>query len=356
MNSLLEKRHCRRILVGMSGGLDSTYTAWRLKRLGYEVGGAVLRMTDDSETQSAFRAAEQIGVPIYEVDCREAFAQYVEMEFAEAYQNGRTPNPCVTCNRYVKVAALCRFASDNGYDHVATGHYAQIVLDDCTERWFVRKASAIRKDQSYVLWQLTQEQLSMLITPLAYAEKADIRQQMTGLGLEAASAKESQDICFVPNGDYAAYIENRYGRFPKGDFLNTNGLRIGTHNGIIRYTVGQRKGLGISSPEPLYVKSISKASNSVILSSEAELYQDFAEVGRLVYQKLQPQCRGAELSALVKIRYAAPPQEVCVQWVDEENIIVRFSKPARALTPGQSAVFYDSTSGGTDILFGGILA
>lgn len=355
MNSMLEERNCRKILVGMSGGLDSTYTAWRIKQMGFEVAGAVLKMTDGSETAAAFRAAEQIGVPIYEIDCREAFERYVVGQFLNEYQSGRTPNPCVNCNRFVKIDALCRFAEANGYDHVATGHYAHILLDEVSARWFVRRAAESRKDQSYVLWRLTQKQLSMLVTPLASAEKTDVRRQMAEMGVEAAKAKESQDICFIPDGDYAAYIEKRIGDFPKGDFLTPDGVRIGTHKGIIRYTVGQRKGLGISAPEPLYVGSISAENNTVTLTAEAGLYQERAIVRHLVYQKLPPKRSGSELAASLKIRYAAPAQAALVRWTDENEVTVTFSKPVRALTPGQSAVFYECGSGSGDVLFGGVL-
>ena len=355
MNSMFEERSCRKILVGMSGGLDSTYTAWQIKQMGFEVAGAVLKMTDRSETAAAFRAAEQIGVPIYEIDCREAFERHVAGEFLKEYQSGRTPNPCVNCNRFVKIDALCGFAEANGFDHVATGHYAQVQLDEASARWFVRKAAKIRKDQSYVLWRLTQKQLSMLITPLASADKTDIRRQMAEMGVEAAKAKESQDICFIPDGDYAAYIEERIGDFPKGDFLNSDGVRIGTHNGIIRYTVGQRKGLGISAPEPLYVGSISAENNTVTLTAEAGLYRERAIVGHLVYQKLPPQKSGTELAVAVKIRYAAPMQAALVRWTDENEVTVTFAEPVRALTPGQSAVFYECGSGSSDVLFGGVL-
>jgi tRNA-specific 2-thiouridylase len=207
-----------RILLGMSGGVDSTYAATELRRMGYEVEGAFLKMTEDSDVASARRAAEALDVPLTVVDCTERFRDIVIGNFLSEYAAARTPNPCIVCNRFVKIAALCEQAKKMGISKVATGHYADIVINRETGRYAVRKAADPRKDQSYMLWRLTQEQLSMLVLPLNSLLKSEIKAKAKEMALPGADAAESQEICFIPSDDYVSYIEERLGAFPKGDF------------------------------------------------------------------------------------------------------------------------------------------
>lgn len=344
-----------RVLVGLSGGLDSTYTALQYRERGYDVIGAVLRMSAETDIAGAQTAAEQVGIPLAVIDAQDAFERYVMQYFAAAYANGETPNPCVMCNRYVKIALLCEYAEQNGIARVSTGHYAQIVQDADHGRWFVRAAEDRRKDQSYVLWQLTQKQLSMLETPLAAEDKTLIREDAKKRGLSAAGAKESQDICFLPDGNYVPFVEARMGAFPPGDFIDENGQCVGRHAGIIRYTVGQRKGLGIALGHPVFVTKIRASDNTVHLAPAGMEYGGEMQVHRLNFQRLAPEALVPGLRVTVKIRYAAKPAAAVIAAVGEDCVTVRFDSPQRAVTPGQSAVFYDEARS-EDVLFGGLIA
>lgn len=345
----------QRILVGMSGGLDSTYAAYRYRSMGYDVHGAVLRMSDETDIAAAESAAEQVGIPLEVIDASAAFERYVMDYFVSCYASGRTPNPCVACNRHVKVALLCERARALGISRVSTGHYAHIGYDAASGRYYVRAAEDRRKDQSYVLWRLPQQMLSMLELPMASLDKAAVRAHAAALGFSAAEAKESQDICFLPDGDYISFVEQRLGRqFPPGDFVDENGKTVGRHAGIIRYTVGQRKGLGIALGHPVFVTRIDAERNTVHLAPAGQEYGDTVTVDSLNFQKLPTDalCEGMKLR--VKIRYAAPPAEAEVVSADGGRAVVRFSVPQRAVTPGQSAVFYDADRA-EEILFGGMI-
>lgn len=342
-----------RVLVGMSGGLDSTYTAYRYKERGYRVCGAVLRMSAETDIAAAEAAAAQVGIPLEVIDAQNAFDRHVKQYFADAYAAGQTPNPCVECNRYVKIALLCERARALGIPLVSTGHYARIGRDASSGRYYVRAADDRRKDQSYVLWQLTQEMLSMLDFPMAELDKAEVRAHALELGFTAAESKESQDICFLPDGDYVSFVEQRLGKtFPHGDFVDECGRVVGQHAGIIRYTVGQRKGLGIALGHPVFVTAIDAEHNRVHLAPAGQEYAEAVTVTGLCYQKLPPEHLTPRRSVKVKIRYAAPQADAVISEIGDDRIVVRFEKPQRAITPGQSAVFYDP-AGGTDVLFGG---
>ena len=352
---MLREMGCRKLLVGMSGGLDSTYAAYYLKENGFSVEGACLRMTEETDTAEARRAAEQVGISLHILDAREEFSRFVQTPFAESYARGETPNPCVECNRHVKIELLCRFAREHGFDHVSTGHYASVLRDDASGRYFVRRGTDHRKDQSYMLWRLTQEQLSMLVTPLWDMEKADIRAEAARLGFTSANAKESQDICFLPDGDYIPFVESRLGTFPPGDFIDETGRAVGRHAGIIRYTVGQRKGLGIALGHPVFVTRIDPVRNTVHLAPSGMEYADTAAVRDPVFQKLPPETLRAGTRLRVKIRYAAQPAEAEVLTFAGDRLTVRFAEPQRAVTPGQSAVFYGEGKDAEDILLGGTI-
>ena len=328
-----------RILLGMSGGVDSTYAATELRRMGYEVEGAFLKMTEDSDVASARRAAEALDVPLTVVDCTERFRDIVIGNFLSEYAAARTPNPCIVCNRFVKIAALCEQAKKMGISKVATGHYADIVLDRETGRYAVRKAADPRKDQSYMLWRLTQEQLSMLVLPLNSLLKSDIKAKAKEMALPGADAAESQEICFIPSDDYVSYIEERLGAFPKGDFKDDLGKTVGRHEGIIRYTVGQRKGLGIALGRPIFVGGKSVSDNTVTLCSDRELYKrelTATGINLLIDDTLEAPAR---VEAKIRYRHTAAP--ATVRRIGEDRLMLCFDEPQRAIAAGQSLVLYD---------------
>ena len=340
----------KRILLGMSGGIDSTYSATELRRRGYTVEGAFLKMTEDSDVASAVRAAEALGVPLTVVDCTERFRDIVIGNFLSEYAAARTPNPCIVCNRFVKIAALCETAKKLGISTVATGHYADIGFDEETKRYYVRKALDPRKDQSYMLWRLTQEQLSMVTFPLNALLKSDIKAKAREMDLPNADAAESQEICFIPSDDYVSYIEERLGAFPKGSFKDEAGKTVGTHKGIIHYTIGQRKGLGLSLGKPAFVTAIDPETNTVSVTvDEKKIFTDRLVCRDLNFMALAPGDY-EDLPVEGKVRYAAKPESAKVR-IQGDHAEVFFDRPVRAVTPGQSVVFYS----GDKILFGGMI-
>lgn len=335
-----------KILVGLSGGLDSTYAAHVLKELGHDVVGAAVIMHEHTDVNSAKASAEAVGIPFVVIDARDTFKNTVVKRFVMDYENGRTPNPCIECNRHVKFGALCDYASENGYDKVATGHYANISYED--GRYFIKADDSV-KDQSYVLWRLTQKQLSMLYLPLCGMNKADIRAKASELGYKAAEAKESQDICFIPDGNYVSFIKNyAHKTYGEGDFVDINGNKIGTHKGIINYTVGQRKGLGAYG-KPMFVFSVDPLKNTVTLVPSGEEYSQATVVKELNFMKL-PETQSGTIKCFCRVRYSAKPMPCEAEFVGD-SAKVTFENQTRAVTPGQSAVFYD----GNDLLFGGII-
>lgn len=335
-----------RILVGCSGGLDSTFAA-RLLSEHHEVCGASLKMNRYTDTGAAKEACDSLGIPFVEIDARDLFEQCVVENFVNEYSRARTPNPCVVCNRYVKFALLCDYARKNGFDRVATGHYCSVEM--VNGRYCIVRAADERKDQSYMLWPLTQDQLSMLQLPLADAIKDDVRQAALGEGIKAAEQKESQDICFIPDGDYISFIEARRGKFPEGNFVDKQGNVLGKHKGIINYTVGQRKGLGIALGQPMFVTAIDAERNTVTLAPAGGEFSDCVSVSGLSFQALEGK-DGIYDNLTVKIRYAAKPVP-CKVIINNGHADVEFFTPQRAVTPGQSAVFYE----GNKVAFGGFI-
>ncbi len=337
-----------KILLGMSGGLDSTYSVVALREQGYEVIGAVLKMSDETDLSAAQTAARELDVPLHTVDCTERFREIVIGDFLHEYAAARTPNPCVICNRYVKIEMLCELARELGISRVATGHYADIGRSE-DGRFYIRAAADVRKDQSYVLWRLTQEQLSMLAFPLSSREKREVRDLASELSLPNADAKESQEICFIADDDYVAYVENALGKFPEGDFVDGDGKIVGRHRGIIHYTIGQRKGLGLSMGRPVFVSAIDPEQGTVTVSDEEKIFTTRLVCDTLNFQRLGPM-RSGSIRAAGKIRYGARAISATVCF-DGDRAEVFFDTPVRAVTPGQSAVFYD----GEGVLFGGII-
>lgn len=291
-----------RIAVAMSGGVDSSVAAWLLQREGHELMGVTLRLFDretpegtcgaSDDLADARAVAERLGMPHQVLDCRTCFRERVIRPFAAAYEAGCTPNPCVDCNRGIKFGELLRRSLELGAEAVATGHYVRMERDGATGRCLLKKALHPEKDQSYVLYSLTQEQLSRSRFPLGGLSKEEIRAIAARQGFGNAEKKESQDICFIPDGDYAAFLRRYMGReYPPGPFLDQNGRRLGTHEGIVSYTVGQRRGLGISSEGRLYVKELRPEDNAVVLSDNAALVHPRPDSGPAEPDPhRQPQC------------------------------------------------------------------
>lgn len=338
-----------RVLVGISGGLDSAYAVISLLEAGHDVETVILDMHNYTETIDAERLAYRLGVPFGIIDVKKRFESSVIDYFAEEYTKGRTPNPCVRCNSAVKIASLVEYAKEKGFDLVATGHYANKHYDEANGRYSIAFGADPKKDQSYFLWELTQEQIAMLVFPLGNMLKSEVRERVRGHMLEVAERKESQEICFIPDDDHAAFITNRKGEFARGSFVDTEGRVIGEHKGIIHYTIGQRKGLGMSFGEHMFVKHINAEKNEITLCRKGEEYSDRLEVSGLNFVGLEPICDG-EAELFVKLRYAAPPVPARVKFLGE-RVSVELYSPARAVTPGQSAVFYRDGA----VMFGGVI-
>lgn len=339
-----------KILVGLSGGIDSTYTAYKLLQMGHTVEGLSLIMHDYTDVSSAKKTADLLGIPFHTLDCRQLFEKYVVSNFISEYSVGHTPNPCTVCNRYVKIAELCRYAKENGFDKAATGHYADICFDEEANRYCIKKAADEKKDQSYMLWHLTQEQLETLFLPLSDMTKEEIRAEVAKTDFAyLLDSKESQEICFIPDNDYASFIEKEKGVFPEGDFVDANGKPIGRHKGIIHYTIGQRKGLGIALGAPAYITAIDPDKNTVTVEKMSEVKGNELKAAGLNCQLIDLE-EGREYVLDVKIRYAAKPMKARIHVVNE-IATAEFESPVRAITPGQSAVFYQ----GDKLAFGGVI-
>ena len=340
------KKQKMRVLLGMSGGLDSTYAAIKLKEKGYDVEGALLLMHDYADIESAKESAASVGIPLKIIDCKKLFCEKVIDNFAAEYLKGRTPNPCIVCNDYVKFAALYEAAKEGGFDKIATGHYAGIVRKG--GRYALVRGKDEKKDQSYMLWRLKQDILSVLELPLYDSYKSEIKVKSKEIKLAAADRDESQEICFIPDNDYASYIEKNYASSPCGDFVDTDGNVLGRHKGILHYTVGQRKGLGIALGERAFVRRIESESNRIVLSRQSDVGNTQFEISDLVFSGLEKMTEGS-MELLVKVRYLAPPVKAKITFNNGTAQVILFEK--RVVTPGQSAVFYD----GDTVMLGGFI-
>ena len=346
----------------MSGGIDSSITALLLLEQGYDVVGVTLQLWSSEEIQSGCCStkavddarcfAEKIGVPHYVVDVREAFKNCVVRNFVDEYMNARTPNPCVVCNPNVKWKSLLEKADELGCDKIATGHYAQI--SESNGKFFVTRGIDLSKDQSYVMWNLSQQQLARTIFPLGKYKKSEIREIAQKYGFEELVQKsESQEICFIPDDDYRgflkAYVPDYETIVRKGDFLSMDGKKLGTHEGFPFYTIGQRKGLGIALGVPAYVQSVDKESNTIKIGYRDDLLASQLEVSNVRFSKYDSFENLKNIT--VKIRYNTQPAPCIIEKLTEDRYRVTFENPVWAVTPGQSAVFYD----GDDLLAGGII-
>lgn len=330
--------------IAMSGGVDSSVAASLLLNMGHEIHGVTLKLHGDADKDAA-AVAKKLGFTHEILDYSEDFNRYVVSAFVKSYENGETPNPCIECNKHIKFGRLIDEMKARGFDHVATGHYA--IIEKQGDRFLLKKAVNQAKDQSYVLWGLTQEQLSMSLFPLGTYSKEEARELAAESGLVNAEKKDSQDICFVPDGDYGRFIEEYIGhKFPAGDFVDTAGKILGTHKGLIHYTIGQRKGLGLAMCHPVYVKEKDTANNRVVIADDEELFSKsldardvniIAEDGFTGPRKLK-----------ARIRYKHVEKPAVVEMTGENTMHIEFDEPVRAIAPGQSVVLYDD-----DYVFGG---
>ena len=349
----------KKAIIAMSGGVDSSVAALLCQQQGFDCVGVTLALTDNSDRglpEEAFpgertccsvddvadarSVAFRLGMPFYVFNFKEAFRREVMDRFAAAYQRGETPNPCIDCNRYIKFAKLMHRGAEIGFPYVATGHYARVEQDRATGRGLLQKGLDENKDQSYMLYSLTQWELSRLLLPLGGLTKEETRRLAEEHGFVNARKRDSQDICFVPDGDYAAFIRRWTGRdFPPGDFVGTQGEVYGQHKGIIHYTVGQRKGLGLSFPQPMFVKELDVENNQVVLSKAEELFSQTvaARDVNLISVESIPE----PLRVKARVRYRQKEQPATVVQTGPDELRVVFDQPQRAITPGQALVLYD---------------
>ena len=338
-----------RVVVAMSGGVDSSVAAALLKQDGYEVIGCTMQLWPANEfgccgwgaVTDAKRVAYRLSIPHYVMNFREVFAQKVIAYFCHEYNLGRTPNPCIRCNQHIKFDVLLRRAKELDADFVATGHYARVEYDEKSGRYLLKRGIDLKKDQSYVLYALNQDQLSHTLLPLGHLTKEKVRHIAQELGLPVADKAESQEICFIPDDNYPKFLkEYMPGAAKPGPILDQQGNILGQHQGILFYTIGQRKGLGISAREPLYVVAIDRKNNALIVGSKKDIYQDeliATEVNWIAIE--QPR---QTIKAKAKIRYLHQGAEATVTpLMDGDKAHVKFKEPQMAITPGQAVVFYN---------------
>lgn len=329
----------KKVLLGMSGGVDSSVSAVLLQEQGYEVIGCTMRLCGQ-EISDAKKVCQQLGIPHYTIDCQKEFEKKVVDKFIQEYEEARTPNPCVECNKYLKFGVFYQKAKELECEYIATGHYARIEFSEKYQQYVLKKSKEEKKDQTYFLYSIPKQKLEHILFPLQnYPNKEEIREIAEKNHLTVAKKKESQEICFIPDNNYQNFLKEHGNTInQKGNIVLSNGEVLGQHHGFINYTIGQRKGLGISYQEPLYVIKLDKEKNEVIVGVKKELYgkELYAkEVNWMVFDKLEKPMR-----CKAKIRYRAKEAEAML-YPEEDQIKVVFDIEQRAITPGQSVVFYD---------------
>lgn len=345
-------------LIAMSGGVDSSVTAYLMNEKGYDCIGVTFRMFDKSDSvfnisdanqsndiEDAKAVCDKIGIPFVAIDVYDRFKKHVIDNFIKTYEKGGTPNPCVDCNKHIKFEILNEVADEYGCDVIVTGHYAKTGFEN--GRYFIRKADDEKKDQSYFLYTLSQEQLKKVQFPLADTTKEKAREIAENNGFINAHKKDSQDVCFISDGDYASFICRATGKkYPKGKFVDTDGNPLGMHNGIINYTIGQRKGLGIALGTPVYVKDKDIRKNTVTLSTNEQLFEKEIIADNFNFMAIEKITES--IRCIAKIRYAHKGAPATVECIDENKVKITFDEPQRAPAKGQAVVLYED-----DIVLGG---
>lgn len=355
----------KKVVIGMSGGVDSSVAAYLLKEAGYDVIGVTMQIWQAENTcsleenggccglsavEDARRVASDIGIPYYVMNFRDEFKENVIDYFVKEYKQGRTPNPCIACNRYVKWESLLQRSLEIGADYIATGHYARVEKLP-NGRYTLRKSITSAKDQTYALYNLTQYQLERTLMPVGEYTKDQIRAIAEKQGLRVANKPDSQEICFVPDNDYAGFIEEATGEKAKeGNFVTPEGKIIGKHKGIIHYTVGQRKGLNLSMGHPVFVVAIRPETNEVVIGNAEDVFSDKLLCNKLNFMSIED--LEGEMKVTAKIRYSHQGAKATIRKVGEDLVECVFEEPQRAITPGQAVVFYedDYVVGGGTIL------
>ena len=358
-----EMKKRERVVVAMSGGVDSSVSAALLKEQGYEVIGITMNLFSLPQKycrlenlrsccgwkamEDANRVAHFLGIPHYVADFRKPFERKVIVDFCREYARGRTPNPCIRCNEYIKFVTLMERAKKLRADYLATGHHARIEYNSERGRYLLKKGRDRKKDQSYFLYSMTQSQISCTLMPIGNLTKEEVRKKARQLGLPVAQRPESQEICFVPDRDYAGFLRTRIPEaFRSGPVIDLENRVLGYHKGIVHYTIGQRRGMGIAAPHPLYVLALQSDKNTVVVGTNQQLYHKTLKASRMNYISIDK--LKAPLTIKAKIRYKHREAKALLTPLNSNQALVEFGKAQRAITPGQAVVFYDQ-----DVVVGG---